>query len=71
VSKALKALMFAISPRPNIRVTRRHLDYLSGKRVVMSNSKRPQGLTCSHVSGAWADAVAQITADAELLGLAA
>jgi hypothetical protein len=37
----------------------------------MSNSKRPQGLTCSHVSGAWADAVAQITADAELLGLAA
>ena len=28
-------------PRPNIRVTNRHLDYLSGKRVVMSNLKRP------------------------------
>ena len=27
--------------RPNIRVTSRHLDHLSGKRVVMSNSKRP------------------------------
>ena len=28
-------------PRPNIRVTRGHLDQASGKRVVMSNSKRP------------------------------
>jgi hypothetical protein len=38
-------------PRPNIRVTSRHLDHLSGSRVVISSSKRPYGLTCSHVSG--------------------
>ena len=38
-------------PRPNTRVTSRHFDHLSGKRVVISSSKRPYGLTCSQISG--------------------
>jgi hypothetical protein len=38
-------------PRPNIRVTRGHFDQPSGSRVVISSSKRPYGLTCSHISG--------------------
>ncbi len=41
----------ACRPRPNTRVTSRHFDHLSGKRVVISSSKRPYGLTCSQISG--------------------
>ena len=37
--------------RPNSRVTSRHFDYGKSRRVFMSRSNRPYGLTCSHISG--------------------
>ena len=36
-----KGSLIITRPRPNIRVTSRHLDHLSGSRVDMSSSKRP------------------------------
>jgi hypothetical protein len=37
--------------RPNSRVTSRHFSQGKARRVLMSNSKRPYGLTCSQISG--------------------
>ena len=37
--------------RPNSRVTSRHFDYGKSRRVFMSRSNRPYGLTCSHIRG--------------------
>jgi len=37
--------------RPNSRVTRSHLNHLSGSRAFISSSKRPYGFTCSQIGG--------------------
>jgi hypothetical protein len=39
--KAAMAREWAQRGRTNIRVTRGHLDHLSGNRVIISSSKRP------------------------------
>ncbi len=41
--------------KPNSRVTSRHFDHSRSRRVFMSRSKRPYGLTCSQISGVRAE----------------
>ena len=40
-NRLTEVVNLALRPRTNIRVTSRHLDHLSGNRVVISSSKLP------------------------------